>query len=439
MAGRPSALPTKHCSWGRYDLDVRIPNRFIPAPAGNSTLISRIGKLRFIPAPRCIVGLRFIPAPAGNSKRSIAASAPGPVHPRACGEQCHSDGNNAGGTGSSPRLRGTDDGQIEAVGRLHGSSPRLRGTGLLVIHWFPGSPVHPRACGEQQARPTISQASIGSSPRLRGTEETWGPDGTLHRFIPAPAGNSTREPMGVVRMSVHPRACGEQLMSVCSMKTASVHPRACGEQLAQQNRFIPAPAGNSSTGPRPCGGRSVHPRACGEQSSLSLTQYGASGSSPRLRGTVSIAYSIHIASCFGSSPRLRGTVDEPGTGTVRGRFIPAPAGNSHPGGGFVVPMAVHPRACGEQLVWPANWSSSFGSSPRLRGTDRSATGARQSNRFIPAPAGNRTHRTGPKGRGFGSSPRLRGTEQRRLVACGEHFSQSGSSPRLRGTDQHRKR
>ena len=53
-------------------------------------------------------------------------------------------------------------------------------------------------------------------------------------------------------------------------------------------RFIPAPAGNT---PVPVWGvvyKAVHPRACGEHAELERSTWGDGGSSPRLRGTLSM-------------------------------------------------------------------------------------------------------------------------------------------------------
>ena len=51
---------------------------------------------------------RFIPAPAGNSSLTSLGEYHPPVHPRACGEQASTTMKPSGVIGSSPRLRGTD-------------------------------------------------------------------------------------------------------------------------------------------------------------------------------------------------------------------------------------------------------------------------------------------------------------------------------------------
>ena len=171
-------------------------------------------------------------------------------------------------------------------------------------------------------------------------------------------------------------------------------------------RFIPAPAGNSPNRVRLTTSQTVHPRACGEQRSPSAWKFASTGSSPRLRGTVASAGNI----------------------TYRTRFIPAPAGNSSAIRSILIGLTVHPRACGEQISSRENFVVCIGSSPRLRGTDIKVISEAVSNRFIPAPAGNRS-----------PIPLWRARSTVHPRACGEQKtpraiggSAPGSSPRLRG-------
>ncbi len=255
--------------------------------------------------------------------------------------------------------------------------------------------------------------SDGSSPRLRGTRLSLIRRLMKKRFIPAPAGNTPGPPSGAWGYPVHPRACGEHIPPAMSLLgPGGSSPRLRGTpQIPVANpgneRFIPAPAGNT-LGPSPCGrGPAVHPRACGEHPVLSDEEREQFGSSPRLRGTL--------------------TVQALGPGSVR--FIPAPAGNTLAQVFSRRTRSVHPRACGEHLAARSALAASAGSSPRLRGTPCAAPGHVMQSRFIPAPAGNtRVLNTGnPQG---AVHPR----------ACGEHSHRSargvalgGSSPRLRGT------
>ena len=175
---------------------------------------------------------RFIPAPAGNTHRR-------------CGYLVRTGG-------SSPRLRGTLQNQVQHVHRQVGSSPRLRGTLGRIPH---------------------GAAPPGSSPRLRGTPHRLRritAPGTVHpracgehidygdtiiqeyRFIPAPAGNTV---IGVDRGGGHggssPRLRGTPVRWTGPDRKVPVHPRACGEHEMLRGRghryarFIPAPAGNT--------------------------------------------------------------------------------------------------------------------------------------------------------------------------------------------------
>ena len=131
-------------------------------------------------------------------------------------------------------------------------------------------------------------------------------------------------------------------------------------------RFIPEPAGGTVMGETPKPRAPVHPRACGEHQWRAFGRNRDTGSSPRLRGTLSLGISAMLFF----------------------RFIPAPAGNTF----FcrIIPgvCAVHPRACGEHFLTAFQLCCFFGSSPRLRGTHHVKDGEVTARRFIPAPAGN---------------------------------------------------
>ena len=193
-------------------------------------------------------------------------------------------------------------------------------------------PVHPRVCGEQPACGQICIHLIGSSPRVRGTVERQAGQQKTGRFIPACAGNSRTSADSANKKTVHPRVCGEQSFPpVIPHHKDGSSPRVRGTvdvpfSPFRFNRFIPACAGNRKTESNPTLCIAVHPRVCGEQALLIVAANGATGSSPRVRGT-------------GNDIRhLRRPA----------RFIPACAGNR--GGRRPAPpaAAVHPRVCGEQ-------------------------------------------------------------------------------------------
>ena len=96
---------------------------------------------------------------------------------------------------------------------IDGSSPRVRGTVLPTAFTGPDQrfipacagnrnegdplvppwPVHPRVCGEQPPRSPDRPSTDGSSPRVRGTVWELSPPRPHRRFIPACAGNRSRD------------------------------------------------------------------------------------------------------------------------------------------------------------------------------------------------------------------------------------------------------
>ena len=155
---------------------------------------------------------RFIPARAGNSKQLVSLVVILSVHPRTCGELSSSRRAPSVAIGSSPRVRGTP---IMLLNVIHGLRfiPARAGNSLPSYWGSSSEPVHPRACGELLIVSSKGPPSIGSSPRVRGTLDSFLEGTAEHRFIPARAGNS-KESDGIAGSdSVHPRACGELKIS----------------------------------------------------------------------------------------------------------------------------------------------------------------------------------------------------------------------------------
>ena len=151
---------------------------------------------------------RFIPASAGNSAETNRRAADCPVHPRVCGELADHPISAAGLDGSSPRLRGT---LRLPVWRCSSERfiPASAGNSKSARSSLERQPVHPRVCGELGSWHSIFTVRHGSSPRLRGTRSVGGSGSGIERFIPASAGNSKEPRTGQMRMTVHPRVCGE--------------------------------------------------------------------------------------------------------------------------------------------------------------------------------------------------------------------------------------
>ncbi len=152
---------------------------------------------------------RFIPAHAGNRHSASVRASRDPVHPRACGEQLSLAGVMLAATGSSPRMRGTDRPRPapQCRGRF---IPAHAGNRSASVPVAASATVHPRACGEQVVVEFRQSRGVGSSPRMRGTEPASQSRNVVPRFIPAHAGNRCEKRKPPNFPPVHPRACGEQ-------------------------------------------------------------------------------------------------------------------------------------------------------------------------------------------------------------------------------------
>ena len=207
---------------------------------------------------------------------------------------------------------------------------------------------------------------------MRGTRLRIGSSRIHPRFIPACAGNAASDRLCPLRLTVHPRVCGERLNAHCKISLCSgSSPRVRGTRgrsLAARPgaRFIPACAGNATSPRHTTPGRAVHPRVCGER----------------------LNAHCKISLCSGSSPRVRGTPHRVASSGQVFRFIPACAGNAPPVKSQLRHAPVHPRVCGERSLCSTSHTRSTGSSPRVRGTHALIAAAQRPRRFIPACAGN---------------------------------------------------
>ena len=296
--------------------------------------------------------VRFIPACAGNAGQPGGRQAPEPVHPRVCGERSTLRAAATVATGSSPRVRGTPRGTGRG-GSARRFIPACAGNAASARCGHRCAPVHPRVCGERQQQAGTQQPISGSSPRVRGTQQFVQAEAGSLRFIPACAGNATDPPYGVLEEAVHPRVCGERVIMLAAAPAAiGSSPRVRGTPVqvrgeVMADRFIPACAGNAR--PAIPGGsvKPVHPRVCGERHRWRQIPAPTCGSSPRVRGTrklsrVSHPFApVHPRVCgerapteipanksVGSSPRVRGTLPTTLRASSACRFIPACAGNA---------------------------------------------------------------------------------------------------------------
>ena len=150
---------------------------------------------------------------------------------------------------------------------------------------------HPRACGEHAGDRQSRTHEPGSSPRMRGTLSDVGDEVVQLGIIPAHAGNTCPQDSPIARIRDHPRACGEHYVTRYNQAySLGSSPRMRGTQclvllLENVDGIIPAHAGNTCSS-RLCSTVAWdHPRACGEHSISPIRVRVKSGSSPRMRGT----------------------------------------------------------------------------------------------------------------------------------------------------------
>ncbi len=232
----------------------------------------------------------FIPACAGNAEKCNRTPAQITVHPRVCGERECPVSLMRFGCGSSPRVRGTPK-TFPCRGDSRRFIPACAGNAFPMRAVYRQKAVHPRVCGERQNIRLQRQPRSGSSPRVRGTQNRLKPIDIDARFIPACAGNAFPLAGRRAFRPVHPRVCGERITPTRSIwLRAGSSPRVRGTQwrkiaVPDSLRFIPACAGNAFISTASVASKTVHPRVCGERSIIFSWSTDSIGSSPRVRGT----------------------------------------------------------------------------------------------------------------------------------------------------------
>ena len=135
---------------------------------------------------------------------------------------------------------------------------------------------HPRGCGEHRFRPQLGWPCGGSSPRMRGTRGCRLSGESAGRIIPADAGNTLKR-LGLHSADGdHPRGCGEHVSRhPVTHSGPGSSPRMRGTLTVPLRdrslpRIIPADAGNTDSQPGRRGMQKDHPRGCGEHTALAL-------------------------------------------------------------------------------------------------------------------------------------------------------------------------
>ena len=219
------------------------------APDSGDGSSPRMRGTRICPS-RATGSRRIIPADAGNTFGQLVIVETWQDHPRGCGEHLSRGKNVYPAIGSSPRMLGTPYLPIP-LDIVKGIIPADAGNTWPRQTTGPVIGDHPRGCGEHRLNPSWLSATIGSSPRMRGTLGVWHEVDPEQWIIPADAGNTMRF-TGFTRYDLdHPRGCGEHCArrgDCCGCQGSS--PRMRGTLLLrvlgdQRRGIIPADAGNT--------------------------------------------------------------------------------------------------------------------------------------------------------------------------------------------------
>ena len=150
----------------------------------------------------------IIPAYAGNTGCPSVRPCVRWDHPRVCGEHFNAVRNATSPQGSSPRMRGTLQLDIQLCG-AGGIIPAYAGNTATCRCIVMNSRDHPRVCGEHYISLRSLRIGAGSSPRMRGTPAARAAATAAHWIIPAYAGNTPTFPWSTTVARDHPRVCGE--------------------------------------------------------------------------------------------------------------------------------------------------------------------------------------------------------------------------------------
>ena len=130
--------------------------------------------------------------------------------------------------------------------------------------------VHPHACGDDSRLQTPSRLAYGSPPRM------WGrllqEDQIEHplRFTPTHVGTTSHAISPTKQTTVHPHACGDDLVDVQGASGVSGSPPRMWGRLGRSDpqsvavRFTPTHVGTTGMLIRLADTTSVHPHACGD-------------------------------------------------------------------------------------------------------------------------------------------------------------------------------
>ena len=247
-------------------------------------------------------GVRVIPACAGNRVWLVRSLGQWTGHPCVCGEQAGDDPRQVLVSGSSLRVRGTEEDAFAAEISTR-VIPACAGNSFTPERVVVPISGHPCVCGEQQWRRETSGAVSGSSLRVRGTGRARRRVCAPFRVIPACAGHRPRRRRWPSPPPGHPCVCGEQHLVLQRRHVddgSSLRVRGTGVSSGSwwsPHRVIPACAGNSAARSTLATTRTGHPCVCGEQFGVIDGVAEEVGSSLRVRGTDCVSWRLIEFSC----------------------------------------------------------------------------------------------------------------------------------------------
>ena len=120
--------------------------------------------------------------------------------------------------GSSPRMRGSQEG-FTLSDFKKGIIPAHAGLTCFGFFSSGGFWDHPRACGAHKRWSSLSTSCRGSSPRMRGSLLSATPRSTAIGIIPAHAGLTSWASCSWTWKRDHPRACGAHILKMAAEKS----------------------------------------------------------------------------------------------------------------------------------------------------------------------------------------------------------------------------
>ena len=252
--------------------------------------------------------------------------------------------------GSSPLTRGKLRDSIVLPFGL-GLIPAHAGKTVVFRTTTAPRKAHPRSRGENHKTSRNLDRHDGSSPLTRGKHLERDDQLRTLRLIPAHAGKTEEQRLGLLPLPAHPRSRGENMPSTHIVDSVSgSSPLTRGKltalfYLSVLIGLIPAHAGKTSQATTTATRNGAHPRSRGENTKMLRIAMLALGSSPLTRGKL--------------APRMQPFFPK--------RLIPAHAGKTESEGVRTIGVSAHPRSRGENPHTSQISRQRRGSSPLTRG------------------------------------------------------------------------